>query len=89
MTTSNDKAKVVLVEESEKKLVHNKNITTSDSKTFVRTTNKFREDNSNGVKLNEPTLIAGFPGPGLVRSISANYIIDKLNMHQIADYHHL
>jgi uncharacterized protein len=84
MTTSNDKAKVVLVEESEKKLVHNKDVTTSDSKTFVRITNKFREDDTNGVKLNEPTIIAGFPGPGLVGSISANYIIDKLNMHQIA-----
>ena len=29
-------------------------------------------------------MIAGFPGPGLVGSISTSYIIDKLNMHQIA-----
>ena len=35
-------------------------------------------------KLNSPILIAGFPGPGLVGSISTSYIIDKLNMYQIA-----
>jgi len=35
-------------------------------------------------KLKKPLLIAGFPGPGLVGSISANYIIQKLNLHQIA-----
>ena len=34
--------------------------------------------------LDKPTLIAGFPGPGLVGSISTNYIIDTLKMHQIA-----
>jgi uncharacterized protein len=35
-------------------------------------------------KLNSPTLIAGFPGPGLVGSISTSYIINKLHMNQIA-----
>ena len=35
-------------------------------------------------KLKSPILIAGFPGPGLVGSISTSYIIDKLNMYQIA-----
>ena len=40
---------------------------------------------SMGMKnLDKPTLIAGFPGPGLVGSISTNYIIDTLKMHQIA-----
>lgn len=34
--------------------------------------------------LNKPTLIAGFPGPGLVGSISTSYIIDTLKMRQIA-----
>lgn len=34
--------------------------------------------------LDNPTLIAGFPGPGLVGSISTSFIIDYLNMHQIA-----
>jgi uncharacterized protein len=31
-----------------------------------------------------PVLIVGFPGVGLVGSISSNYIIEKKNMHQIA-----
>ncbi|MBV9177156.1 MAG: proteasome assembly chaperone family protein [Nitrososphaeraceae archaeon] len=35
-------------------------------------------------KLNYPTLIAGFPGAGLVGSISTSYIINKLHMNQIA-----
>ncbi|HEU5462246.1 MAG TPA: PAC2 family protein [Nitrososphaeraceae archaeon] len=37
----------------------------------------------NTVKLNNPLLIAGFPGPGLVGSISINYVIKKLEMQQI------
>jgi uncharacterized protein len=35
-------------------------------------------------KLDSPILIAGFPGPGLVGSISTSYIINKLAMNQIA-----
>jgi uncharacterized protein len=35
-------------------------------------------------KLNSPTLIAGFPGAGLVGSISTSYIINRLQMNQIA-----
>lgn len=35
-------------------------------------------------KLDSPNLIAGFPGPGLVGSISTSYIINKLAMNQIA-----
>jgi uncharacterized protein len=35
-------------------------------------------------KLNSPLLIAGFPGAGLVGSISTSYIIKKLHMNQIA-----
>lgn len=35
-------------------------------------------------KLNSPTLIAGFPGAGLLGSISTSYIINKLHMNQIA-----
>ena len=38
----------------------------------------------NNLQKNKTILIAGFPGPGLVGSISTSYIIDKLNMHQIA-----
>lgn len=33
--------------------------------------------------MNNPILIAGFPGPGLVGSISINYVIKKLDMQQI------
>ncbi len=43
----------------------------------IRTLKKYKS-------LNKPTLIAGFPGPGLVGSISTSFIIDYLNMHQIA-----
>ena len=35
-------------------------------------------------KLNFPILVAGFPGAGLVGSISTSYIINKLHMNQIA-----
>jgi hypothetical protein len=36
------------------------------------------------VNLNSPLLIAGFPGPRLIGSISTSYIIESLNMQQIA-----
>jgi uncharacterized protein len=49
--------------------------------TSVRSTSELELKN---IKLNNPILIAGFPGPGLVGSISTSYIIEKLNMHQIA-----
>ena len=35
-------------------------------------------------KLNSPIIIAGFPGAGLVGSISTSYIINRLHMNQIA-----
>jgi uncharacterized protein len=35
-------------------------------------------------KLNSPILVAGFPGAGLVGSISTSYIINKLHMNQMA-----
>jgi uncharacterized protein len=31
-----------------------------------------------------PALVVGFPGPGLVGSISASYVIEKMNLRQIA-----
>jgi uncharacterized protein len=79
MTAS--KSKIVVHNKESGQHRYDKNITTNDGKTFVRTTHKFID---NKLKLNEPILIAGFPGPGLVGSIGTNYIIDKLNMHQIA-----
>ena len=36
------------------------------------------------LRLNKPVLIAGFPGPGLVGSISTSFIIETLGMRQIA-----
>lgn len=51
----------------------------SNSTTTIRTISDLDKlQNSKSV------LIAGFPGPGLVGSISTSYIIEKLNMHQIA-----
>ena len=35
-------------------------------------------------KLNSPIFVAGFPGAGLVGSISTSYIITKLHLNQIA-----
>ena len=75
------KSKIAVHSEESDQSRHDKDITTNDGKTFVRTTHKFID---NKLKLNEPILIAGFPGPGLVGSISTNYIIDKLDMRQIA-----
>ena len=51
----------------------------SISSTIIRTISDI-----NKLKKNKSILIAGFPGPGLVGSISTSYIIEKLNMHQIA-----
>src|SRR6476659_9195577 len=60
-----------------------KNPTTStEDKTRVKPLNSTIIQNK--TKLNAPILIAGFPGPGLVGSISTSYIINKLHMHQIA-----
>ncbi len=49
------------------------------SSTIIRTISDI-----NNLQKNKSILIAGFPGPGLVGSISTSYIIEKLNMHQIA-----
>ena len=61
-----------------------KNPTTStEDKTRVKPLNSIIIQNK--TKLNAPILIAGFPGPGLVGSVSStSYIINKLHMHQIA-----
>ena len=36
------------------------------------------------IKLQDAILVAGFPGPGLVGSMSVSYIIEQQKMHQIA-----
>lgn len=54
-----------------------------DGKTTIKLTKAFK-NNKTKLKNNNPILIAGFPGPGFVGSIATSYIIDKLNMQQIA-----
>ncbi len=51
----------------------------SISPTTIRTIS-----DTNNLQKNKAVPIAGFPGPGLVGSISTSYMIDKLNMRQIA-----
>ncbi|MGD1834493.1 MAG: proteasome assembly chaperone family protein [Nitrososphaeraceae archaeon] len=58
--------------------LHNLEATSNDGKTFV-----YSSLMSKKIKMRDPILIAGFPGPGLVGSISVNYIIEKLSMKQI------
>jgi uncharacterized protein len=53
----------------------------NNGKTRVRPISAARQTK---IKLNNPILIAGFPGPGLVGSISTSHIIEQLHMHQIA-----
>ena len=54
-------------------------MSSTPSSTTIRTIS-----DANNLQKNKAVLIAGFPGPGLVGSISTSYIIDKLNMRQIA-----
>lgn len=57
----------------------------SDGKTKVTPlTKEQKKYQQKSTRLKNPLLIAGFPGPGLVGSICANYIIQELNLHQIA-----
>jgi uncharacterized protein len=51
----------------------------SDGKTAIKPVTTVDQ-----IILNRPTLIVAFPGAGMVASISANYIIEQLQMHQIA-----
>src|SRR5215471_17260008 len=54
---------------------------TREGKTRIKTLAKVVQGKK---KLNSPIFIAGFPGAGLVGSISTSYIINKLHMNQIA-----
>jgi uncharacterized protein len=54
---------------------------TRESKTTIKPLTKVVQTKK---KLNSPIFIAGFPGAGLVGSISTSYIINKLHMNQIA-----
>jgi uncharacterized protein len=50
-----------------------------DGRTSIRPVERNRQ-----IKLDDAILVAGFPGPGLVGSMSASYIIEQQKMHQIA-----
>ena len=61
--------------------LHDKDKSGTEGKTTVGPLAKVIQ---NKIKLDSPILIAGFPGPGLVGSISTSYIINRLHMEQIA-----
>ncbi|HJS82584.1 MAG TPA: PAC2 family protein [Nitrososphaera sp.] len=50
-----------------------------DGRTSIRPVERNKQ-----IKLDDAILVAGFPGPGLVGSMSASYIIEQQKMHQIA-----
>jgi uncharacterized protein len=54
-------------------------VSSYDGKTVIKPVT-----NIDRIKLDEPTIIVAFPGAGMVGSISANYIIEQLGLHQIA-----
>jgi uncharacterized protein len=56
--------------------------TGSNNNNIERTTIKLISRNDT-VRLNDAIMVAGFPGPGLVGSISVSYIIEQQKMHQI------
>ncbi|MDQ4073778.1 MAG: PAC2 family protein [Thermoproteota archaeon] len=58
--------------------------TSGSPSTSTSTTIRTMHSMENVQKNHKSVLIAGFPGPGLVGSISTSYMIDKLNMRQIA-----
>ena len=41
-------------------------------------------DRNQKIRLNDAVMIAGFPGPGTAGAMSASYIIEQQEMHQIA-----
>ncbi len=55
---------------------------TNNSGNVERTTVKLISANKT-IRLNDAIMIAGFPGPGLVGSMSVSYIIEQAKMHQI------
>ncbi|MGH9988772.1 MAG: proteasome assembly chaperone family protein, partial [Nitrososphaeraceae archaeon] len=74
--------KIIETKQSEKSEYRNDASTTTDGRTSIRYVHDF--DKHDRIKSNNAVLVAGFSGPGLVGSIGANYIIEKLGMHQIA-----
>lgn len=54
-------------------------VASRDTRTRIRPVERNQQ-----IKLQDAILVAGFPGPGLVGSMSASYIIEQQKMHQIA-----
>jgi uncharacterized protein len=54
----------------------------SSSNSVEKTTIKLNSANKT-IRLNDAIMVAGFPGPGLVGSMSVSYIIEQAKMHQI------
>ena len=81
MSSSNIHKKTISAGESSGYSLHDKDKSITEGKTIVRPLAKVVQKKK---RLESPILIAGFPGPGLVGSISTSYIINKLHMEQIA-----
>ena len=81
LPSSKIQEKNILAGETSAYPLHDKDKSVTEGKTTVRPLAKVIQ---NKKKLDSPILIAGFPGPGLVGSISTSYIINRLHMEQIA-----
>jgi len=81
LSSSKIQEKNTLAGETSAYSLHDKDKSEIEGKTTVRPLAKVIQ---NEIKLDSPILIAGFPGPGLVGSISTSYIINRLHMEQIA-----
>jgi uncharacterized protein len=81
LSSANRNEKNGLIEETLAYPHHDTDNLVSERKTIVRPLAKVVQKK---IKLDSPILVAGFPGPGLVGSISTSYIINKLHMDQIA-----
>jgi uncharacterized protein len=64
------------------RLIHDSGSRPHGQRARKRSDDNISKEEDNGSV--SPALIVGFPGPGLVGSICANYIIDTLHMHQVA-----
>jgi uncharacterized protein len=81
LSSANRNEKNRLTEETLAYPHHDTDNLVSERKTIVRPLAKVVQKK---IRLDSPILVAGFPGPGLVGSISTSYIINKLHMDQIA-----
>jgi uncharacterized protein len=81
LSSSKIQEKNILAGETSAYSLHDKDKSGTEGKTTVRPLTKVIQSK---IKLDSPILIAGFPGPGLVGSISTSYIINRLHMEQIA-----